>query len=75
MPSVSPKDYPATSQQSGTLRTVPSARLHVALSNDRELSARWQRAAQLLLAEAHIALLSKQIALALFYEGKLVLAA
>jgi hypothetical protein len=47
----------------------------LALSKDRELSARWQRAAQLLPAEAHIAPLSKQIALALFYEGKLVLAA
>jgi hypothetical protein len=47
----------------------------LALSKDRELSARWQRAAQSLLAEAHIAPLSKQIALALFHEGKLVLAA
>ena len=47
----------------------------LALSKDQELSAQWQRAAQSLPAEAHIAPLSKQIALALFYEGRLVLAA
>jgi hypothetical protein len=47
----------------------------LALSKDQELTARWQRAAQSLLAETHIGPLSKQIAFALFYEGKLVLAA
>jgi hypothetical protein len=47
----------------------------LALSKDGELSARWQRAAQSLLAEAHIGPLSKEIALVLFYEGRLVLAA
>jgi hypothetical protein len=45
------------------------------LSKARELRAQWQHAAELLLAEADISALSKQIELALFYDGKLVLTA
>ena len=43
------------------------------LSKGRQLNARWQRAAELLLVEADVAAFSKQVELALFYEGKLVL--
>ena len=45
------------------------------LSKARELRAQWQRAAELLLAQADVADFSKQIELALFYEGKLFLTA
>jgi transposase-like protein len=44
------------------------------LSKDRERSSRWQRAAELLLAEAGVAAFSKQVELALFYDAKLDLA-
>src|SRR5260221_9063964 len=43
----------------------------VALPKDRELSARWQHAAELLLAEADVGAFSKQIELALFIDAKL----
>jgi hypothetical protein len=43
------------------------------LSKDRERNARWQRAAELLLAEAHVAAFSKAVELALVVEAKLVL--
>ena len=45
------------------------------LSKDRERNSRWQRAAELWLAEADVAAFSKQVELALFYDGKLDLAA
>jgi hypothetical protein len=41
----------------------------------RERCARWQRAAQLLLGEADVDPLSKQVELALFYDAKLDVAA
>ena len=44
-------------------------RLHA--SKDRERSARWQRAAQLLLAKADVGAVSRQLELALLYDGKL----
>ena len=44
------------------------------LSKDRELSPRWQRAAELLLGEADVADFSRQVELALFYDAKLDLA-
>jgi hypothetical protein len=54
------------------LRTVLDARAYMLrLSKDRERSARWQRAAELLLAEADIGALTKQVELALFFEAKL----
>ena len=39
----------------------------LALSKDRERRAQWQRAAELLLAQANVADFSKQVELALFY--------
>jgi hypothetical protein len=48
------------------------ARTYVlALSEDREMRQQWQRACELLLAEADVGALSKQIELALFYNGRL----
>src|SRR5262249_49171958 len=41
------------------------------LSKDRERSARWQRAAQSLLAKADVGAVSRQLELALIYDGKL----
>jgi hypothetical protein len=43
----------------------------LALSKDRALRAQWQRAAQLLLEHGDIAALSRQVELALLYDGKL----
>ena len=43
----------------------------LALSKDRERRAQWQRAAELLLAEADVAAFSKQVELALFFDAKL----
>ena len=43
----------------------------LALSEDREMRQQWQRACELLLAEADVGALSKQIELALFYDGRL----
>jgi len=39
------------------------------LSKDRERSARWQRAAQLLLAKSDVGSISRQLELALLYDG------
>jgi len=41
------------------------------LSKDRERSAQWQRAVQLLLAKADVGAVSRQLELALLYDGKL----
>jgi hypothetical protein len=66
-------DRPLATKDGGTLRTVLDARTYMlALSEDREHRAQWQRAAELLLAEADVAALSMHIELALFY-AKLVL--
>jgi hypothetical protein len=43
----------------------------LALSKDRERRTQWQHAAELLLGEADVAALSKQVELALFYDAKL----
>src|SRR5215467_9293070 len=59
-------------QGGGTLRTVLDARAYMfRLSKDRERSARWQRVAQLLLAKADVGAVSRQLELALLYDGKL----
>jgi hypothetical protein len=47
--------------------------LAMALSEDPEDRSQWQRAAELLLAEADVAALSKAVELALFYDAKLLL--
>jgi hypothetical protein len=41
------------------------------LSKDRELHTQWQRAAELLRAEADVGAVSRQLELALLYDGKL----
>jgi hypothetical protein len=67
---------PLPTKDGGTLRTVAEARTYMlGLSKARELRAQWQRAAELLLAEADVADFSKQIELALFYDAKLDVAA
>src|SRR5262249_57394763 len=63
---------PLPTKDGGTLRTVLDARAYMfRLSKDRERSARWQRVAQLLLAKADVGAVSRQLELALLYDGKL----
>ena len=63
---------PHPTNDDGTLRTVLDARAYMLLlSKERERSARWQRAAQLLLAKADVDAVSRQLELALLYDGKL----
>jgi hypothetical protein len=65
-------DQPLPTKDGGTLRTVLDARAYMfRLSKDRERSARWQRVAQLLLAKADVGAVSRQLELALLYDGKL----
>jgi hypothetical protein len=69
-----PKTLPT--KDGGTLRTVLDARTYMlALSKGREVRAQWQRAAELLLAEAPVADFSKAVELALFYDAILDVAA
>jgi hypothetical protein len=66
---------PLPTKDGGTLRTVLDARTYMlALSKGREVRAQWQRAAELLLAEASVADFSRQVELMLFYDAKLDLA-
>jgi hypothetical protein len=63
---------PLPTKDGGTLRTVLDARAYMlALPKHRETSAQWQRAAELLLAEAGVEDFSKQVELALFHDVKL----
>jgi hypothetical protein len=65
---------PIHTKDGGTLRAVLDARTYMlGISEDRQLRTQWQRACELLLAEADADALSKQIELALFYEARLVL--
>ena len=65
---------PLPTKDGGTLRTVLDARTYMlALSKDRERSAKWQRASELLLAAADVGAFSKQFELALYYDGRLIL--
>ncbi len=65
---------PIHTKDGGTLRTVLDARTYMlGLSADREMRQQWQRACELLLAEADVGALSIQIELALFYDAKLLL--
>jgi hypothetical protein len=73
-----PKASPSHSRpkDGGVLRTVKDARTYMmALSKHRETSAQWQRAAAMLLEQVDVTDLSSQVQLALFYDGKLDLAA
>ena len=63
---------PLATKDGGTLRTILDVRAYILrLSKDRERSAQWQRAAQLLLEHADVAALSRQVELALVYDGKI----
>src|SRR5215831_12521694 len=63
---------PLPTKDGGTLRTVLDARAYMLrLSKDRERSARCQRAAQLLLAKSDVGAISRQLELALLYDGEL----
>jgi hypothetical protein len=65
---------PIHTKDGGTLRTVLDARTYMlALSKDREHRTQWQRACELLLAEADVEAFSRQVELALFYDAKLAL--
>jgi hypothetical protein len=60
----------------GEANALESLHLYaLALSKDREHRTPWQRACELLLAEADVQAFSRQIELALFYDGKIDLAA
>src|SRR3954452_10419893 len=62
---------PLPTKDDGILRTVADAAGYMtALSKDRQ-RAHWQRAARLLLDEAHAHDLSRQVELALFYDRQL----
>ena len=64
-------DRPRPTKDRGVLRTVEDARAYMlALPKHRETSARWQRAAELLLARADVADLSRQVELALFFNAR-----
>jgi len=63
---------PLPTKDGRTLRTVLDVRAYMLrLSKDRERTARWQRATQLLLAKADVGAISRQIEIALLYDGKL----
>ena len=63
---------PLVTKHGGILHTVLDARAYMlALSKDREHSAQWQHAAELLLAQADVADFNRQVELALFYNAKL----
>jgi hypothetical protein len=62
---------PLPTKEDGILRTVADAAGYMmALSKDRQ-RAHWQRAARLILDEAHADDLSRQVELALFYDRQL----
>jgi hypothetical protein len=65
-------DRPLPTKDGGTLRTVADARAYMlGLSKQRELQTRWQRVAGLILEEADIGAVSRQLELALFMDAKL----
>jgi hypothetical protein len=64
--------YPLPTKDGGVLRTIGDARAYmVALPKKRELRAHWQHACRLLLQEAGVAALTRQVHVALFMDGKL----
>jgi len=63
---------PLVTKDGGTLYTVLDARTYMlALPKRRETAAQWQRAAELLLAQADVAEVTRAVDLALFYDAKL----
>jgi hypothetical protein len=66
---------PIPIKDGGTLRTIAEARDYMlALPDHRELRQSWQHAAELMLEQADVADVSRQIELALFLDHKLDLA-
>src|SRR6266699_1298099 len=64
--------YPLPTKDGGVLRTIGDARAYiVALPKNRERRAHWQQACRLLLQEAGAAVLTRQVQVALFMDGKL----
>jgi hypothetical protein len=64
--------YPLPTKDGGVLRTIGDARAYMlALPKNREQRAHWQRACRLLLQQAGAAVLTRQVHLALFMDGKL----
>ena len=62
---------PLVTKGGGTLCTVLDARTYMlALPKRRETAAQWQRAAELLLAQADVAEVTRAVDLALFYDAK-----
>ena len=63
---------PLPTKDGCTLRTVAEARTYmIGLPKQRELQTRWQRVAGLILEEADVAAVSRQLELALFMDAKL----
>jgi hypothetical protein len=61
---------PLQTKDGGTLRTVLDARSYMLhLSKDRQRSAHWRKAAQL--GKADVGAFSRQVEVALLYDGKL----
>jgi hypothetical protein len=67
-----PESYSAPSVQGrGVLRTIGEAANYVLALPHAESCNRWRRAAQLLLDQADVATVSRQVYLALFYDARL----
>jgi hypothetical protein len=62
--------YPLPTKDGGVLRTIGDARAY-ALPKKRELRAHWQHACRLLLQEAGVAALTRQVHVTLFMDSKL----
>jgi hypothetical protein len=63
---------PLPTTDRGTLRTVLDAREYMlSLLKRRELRGQWQRACELLLAEADVGELTKALGISAVYDGKL----
>jgi hypothetical protein len=64
--------YPLSTKDGGVLHTIRDASAYMqALSKTRALRAHWQHASRLLLDEARPAVLTAQVQIALFMDGKL----
>jgi hypothetical protein len=64
--------YPLPTKDGGVLRTIGDARAYMlALPKKREQRAHWQHACRLLMQEAGVAALTRQVHVALFMDGKL----
>ena len=64
--------YPLQTKDSGLLRTVGDARTYMlTLPKARKLRVHWQHTSRLLLQEADVSALTRQVHLSLFMDGKL----